>query len=263
MNRQTIQININSPWRARNGKAVAPVIIMVEGVHHGSHGAIYWASHILKENAPKWDGTPVCFNHPQIDGMPVSIRRMSKDHIIGYVRRPYFDEAKQGIRAEVEVNSGLLPQVCNLREVSAGVFADEQYGAGVWNGEEYRACSITMEPDHLALLTEQEGACSWEDGCGIRNNSRQLFEAAVTTYVNNLMKGENVMTEQEFLLPTTFIDNSERPVEDNEDITALQAGADKRGILLPTPLNERPESSDKTKWSGSGEEPLMPTQYNA
>ena len=260
MNRQTIQINIESPWRVAGQVAIAPVTIMVEGVHHGSHGPLYWASHILRENTPKWNGVPVCFDHPMANGQPVSIKRKSKDHIIGYVRRPYFDESKQGIRAEVEVNADLLTQVQGIREVSAGVFSDEQYTSGTWNGEQFEACSITMEPDHLALLTTQRGACSWEDGCGIRNNARQLFEAAITTYVNNLIKGVNTMPEQEILLPTTFIDNSKKP-EDNEDeksLIALQAEADKEGILLPTPLNARPVSADKTKWSGSGEEPLLP-----
>ena len=41
------------PWTIANGMMKAPVTLVTEGVHFGSNGAIYWAAHILQENAHK------------------------------------------------------------------------------------------------------------------------------------------------------------------------------------------------------------------
>ena len=40
-----------------------------------------------------------------------------------------------------------------------------------WNGEMYSGTMLEYIPDHLAILPDKSGACSWEDGCGIRLNS--------------------------------------------------------------------------------------------
>lgn len=173
--RSSFSVYLQSPWTIKDGKAVAPVTIMTEGVHHGSAGPIYWASHILRQNAAKWEGVPVVIDHPRINGESVSVKKMP-ERIIGYVRKPYFCESVKGIKAEIEIpsNHHQLSQIQNTTEVSAGAFTDEVYQAGSWNGENYHACSITMRPDHLALLPDGKGACSWADGCGVRVHQTKL-----------------------------------------------------------------------------------------
>jgi hypothetical protein len=56
-------------------------------------------------------------------------------------------------------------------EVSVGVFSDEDVEEGEYNGEQYSAIAKNHRPDHLALLPGGVGACSVEDGCGIRANN--------------------------------------------------------------------------------------------
>jgi len=60
-----------------------------------------------------------------------------------------------------------------LIEVSVGVFSDEEVEQGEWNGEQYMAIAKGLRPDHLAILPDMIGACSIEDGCGIRLNSNK------------------------------------------------------------------------------------------
>ena len=168
--REVIQIYIQEPWRTENNKAIAPVTLMVEGIHQGSIGPVYWPGHVLANNASKWEGTPVVLDHPvDEDGDPISIEQ-SDAEIIGHVRRPYFDSSVKGIKAEIEINAShpKLKQLQDIQEVSVGVFSDHTQTFGVHDGNHYSMSAITMEPDHLALLSELQGACSWADGCGIR-----------------------------------------------------------------------------------------------
>jgi hypothetical protein len=51
-------------------------------------------------------------------------------------------------------------------EVSTGYFADMEATNGVWNGAAYTGITRNIRPDHLALLPDEVGACSWVDGCG-------------------------------------------------------------------------------------------------
>jgi hypothetical protein len=55
-------------------------------------------------------------------------------------------------------------------EVSTGIFFDIEDVAGNWDGEDYDYIARNMRPDHLALLPEGQGACSYKDGCGVRAN---------------------------------------------------------------------------------------------
>jgi hypothetical protein len=43
---------------------------------------------------------------------------------------------------------------------------------GEFNGKKYESVARNMIADHLALLPNDEGACNWKDGCGIRANKR-------------------------------------------------------------------------------------------
>jgi len=201
MNRREIAVNIDHPWRVSNGKARAPVTIITEGVHVGSRGAVYWAAHILRENANKWEGVPITIDHPKINGDFVGVNKMPRDIIIGAVRSPYFDEAKKAICGTIEVDAALLPKIANIREVSAGCFADEVYTTGTWNHEGYGLCCVTMEPDHLALLPGGRGACSWEDGCGIRANAENDALREIAVNIFNALQGRETHSVGTLLPP--------------------------------------------------------------
>jgi len=51
-------------------------------------------------------------------------------------------------------------------DVSTGYFHRPARRAGRHNGERYEQVQTDLMPDHLALLPNERGACSWADGCG-------------------------------------------------------------------------------------------------
>jgi hypothetical protein len=64
----------------------------------------------------------------------------------------------------------LIPFLQNGGElqVSTGMLAGLDGVAGTWNEEDYVGGVNAIVPDHLALLPGGTGACSWDDGCGVR-----------------------------------------------------------------------------------------------
>lgn len=199
----TITINLESPWTVKNGKAVCPVTMIKQGVLAGSKGPIFWPAHILEKNAHKWENVPVVLNHPEVDGEQVSINHNeeTKAQIIGKVINPRFED--QAIKAEVEVpyNHPDIALIQSLKEVSIGVFSTETQTYGEHSGKEYMMSAITMEPDHLALLTDAVGACNFVEGCGLRTHELQTLQRAAE--------------KEEILLPTEF--NVNLDVEENDN----------------------------------------------
>lgn len=157
---------------------VVPVVMMVEGVHIGSHGPIFHRSEELSKFVESWNDIPVLIGHPQIDGVNVSARGLDvRDRHVGRIFNTHYDK---GLKAEAWLDEQRLLAISPstlgaIREgraidVSVGVFNEAEYTEGEWNGETYEAVARNYRPDHLALLPGERGACSWEDGCGIRLN---------------------------------------------------------------------------------------------
>lgn len=237
MKRTLLTVYLVSPWTIQNGYAEAPVIIMVEGVHNGSHGPIFWSAHILRANAHRWHNVPIAINHPMIDGKYVSINDRPGE-IIGHVVNPHFDEAKKALKATIRIpsNHPEIGRIQNIKEVSAGVFNDQTQSYGEWRGEGYYASAISMEPDHLALLPDCKGACSWEDGAGIRANremqeyEKQVWREAIREIIKQ--NGGSIMDDQ--VRPLGNLDTLQAEREQEKiNLNQLQKEADDKGMLLP------------------------------
>ena len=163
-----------------NGRAqiVVPAVMMKEGVHSGSHGPIYHVPEELKRFTAAWDGIPVMIQHPEQDGVNVSANspRVLETAVGRIFNTTYSDCLRAEVWIDVLKITSLDPDaLAYIRQgrpldVSVGVFTDEESTQGVWNGESYGSIARNYRPDHLALLPGATGACSWADGCGIRNN---------------------------------------------------------------------------------------------
>lgn len=161
---------------------VVPVIMMVEGVHEGSAGPVYHKADELGKVPGSWNGMPVVVNHPQKDGRFVSanLPDVIDQEIVGRVYNSEMDGDK--LRGEVWLDKERLEKISPQAfefindglplDVSIGVFTEDDYVTGDWNGEKYNAIARNHRPDHLALLPGGEGACSWDDGCGVRVNTK-------------------------------------------------------------------------------------------
>lgn len=162
--------------------AVYPSVILVEGVHHGAIGApTFYPLEVLEASAPHWNNIPVTINHPQDqEGAYVSAGspEVLSAWAVGKLLNSRFEDGK--LRAEVMIDlkkaaakhSTLINSLDRgvEMELSTGLFGEEVMEPGLWNNEAYETRLTAIQPDHLALLPDATGACSWADGCGVRAN---------------------------------------------------------------------------------------------
>jgi hypothetical protein len=59
-----------------------------------------------------------------------------------------------------------------MLEISTGLATEKAGNGGTFNGREYDAIAVNHKPDHLAILLDNQGACSIRDGCGLLTNQR-------------------------------------------------------------------------------------------
>ena len=182
--------NLRTETRNKKTYLVAPVVMMVEGVHCGSHGCLLHSIEELGKFPDAWNGRPVVIFHPERNGKAVSagIPDIDLTERVGTVYNTQVEGNK--LKAEVWLDEERLKEKSseayqyiqngNPMDISTGVFTDEENKEGTWNGEKYVGIAHNHRFDHLALLPNMEGACSWADGCGIRNNSIHKFKGGTS-----------------------------------------------------------------------------------
>ena len=162
---------------------VVPVVMMVEGVHSGSHGPLYHSIEELGKFPEAWNGMPVVIDHPEINGeyLSANIPDVIDARMVGRVYNTKVEGQK--LMAQAWIDEARLRQISSVVlaqieagepiEVSLGMFTEELVTEGEFNGEQYEAIARNHRPDHLALLPGGQGACSIADGCGIRANNKK------------------------------------------------------------------------------------------
>lgn len=163
---------------------VAPMTLIVPGVLSGSGGPIFYPLQNIAEDPTIWNNVPLTKNHPtNPDGSFLSARtpevlrdslgmvlnsRIENDKLVAEawfnidacnrVDSRIIANVKAGI--QTELSTGLVAEVLDLKE------------EGVHNGKTYtRQIGNGLKADHVAILLDEPGACSVDDGCGILNAS--------------------------------------------------------------------------------------------
>ena len=189
-----------------NGKEhiVVPVVMMVEGVHHGSHGPILHAKEELGRFPGAWNGIPITVGHPKRGSEFIGANepQVLDEQAVGRVYYTKMDGDR--LKAEAWIDEERIKEVSPLAlsyilekrplEVSVGVFTDDEPFNGRWRDEDYVAIAHNHRPEHLALLPDSTGACSWEDGAGIRvnqANNRRKFSMAKEEKIKVLLGMDN------------------------------------------------------------------------
>jgi len=146
---------------------VAPVVLLVEGVHDGSGGPVFYPAAELAKFAASWNSVPVTLGHPKdTEGEPISANspEVLSAYCVGYLFNVQFDPNGAKLRGEVWVDieaCAAKPEgpvvLATLRsgsgmEVSTGLWSEHDSVPGVWQGESYIATVFNYRPDHLALL---------------------------------------------------------------------------------------------------------------
>ena len=167
---------------------VAPMIILAEGVHEGSGGALYYPKEEVTKIPEIWNMKPVVVYHPQANGSPVSacdpiilsnrkvgvmmnsragkvkIKINNKEQEIDCIKSEAWLEEDRMDKVDERISKSIEKN--EMMEVSTGLFTDNESMDGEWNGEAYSTIARNYRPDHLALLPDLRGACSIEDGAG-------------------------------------------------------------------------------------------------
>jgi hypothetical protein len=185
-NKQKLNYEIKITTHEGKANLVVPVVMMVEGVHSGSQGAIYHSIEELGKFPESWNGIPVVIYHPKNDDGDY-VGANSPEVIEKYqVGRVYNTEVEgKKLKAEVwfdeeklnAISETTLLAVNETREieVSLGMFTENEEKEGTWHGEKYTAIAHNHRPDHLAILPDQVGACSCKDGCGLGANEIKVY----------------------------------------------------------------------------------------
>lgn len=160
---------------------VAPAVILVEGVHNG----VLYPAEQLGRHVRAWNGIPLCINHPKNEsGQYVSANEIGvwTDERMGWFFNAMYEAQLSRIRGEVWLDIERASRhpfghevMGKIRrgealELSTGLSGDLLPEEGTWHGEPYQGVFTNYRPDHLALLPQEPGACSFADGCGVRVN---------------------------------------------------------------------------------------------
>lgn len=196
---------------------IAPVVLIREGV---LNGYLYLAEEFGRY-AEAWNGRPVSLGHPQRNGEYVSANSVDiwANEVPGQLWNVVAetDKLKGEIWIDLEkaekIGAPALEVVENLRaaapmEVSTGLFADMEEATGTWNSKSYDGIARNIRPDHLALLPNEIGACSWEDGCGTPrvNQKGERMDEATSTNANTPVTNEMTLDDKATLVRRAFWD---------------------------------------------------------
>jgi len=177
----------NERLQGRDYLAV-PMVMITEGVHKGSNGALFYPGDELSKTPCVWNMKPVVVNHPEENGEGRSAcdPDVAENYQVGMIMNTRFDD-KGRLVAEAWVEPALAdavePRVMKaieneqMMELSTGVFVDKEFNPGEFDGEAYDAIARNYRPDHLAILPDKRGACSIDDGAGfMRNQAAEIDE---------------------------------------------------------------------------------------
>lgn len=224
---------------------IAPVVAVREKVLNG------WFlpyEEIAAFNGVDWEGRPLPVDHPKREGVPVTANLPSvmEADVIGRFHNVYVDATDRALKGEfwIEINRAnahaegpaIIERIETNKtlEVSTAYFCDIEQTEGEFNGEPYYGIQRNLRPDHLALLPNSIGACSWQDGCGgprvnqqLQVNSEDNMEK--TQLVDQLIANEKTPwrpAHREMLMELSECElkklagNSEQPKEEPKSLTA-------------------------------------------
>lgn len=162
---------------------IAPVVALRQGV---LNGALVLAEEYSKF-VEAWNGIPLPLGHPQAsDGAYLSCNtpellagcpgrffnaHMDGDKLVGEM---WIDiEQAKAIGGKALIAERRLENAEPI-EVSSAYFADTDQVSGEWEGQQYDRIQRNFRPNHLAILLDEKGACSWEMGCGAPRVNQEI-----------------------------------------------------------------------------------------
>lgn len=171
---------------------VAPLTMIVEGVLNGSQGPLFYPKEELEKATIAWNGTPIVLYHPTtgtakdpdvLNSSGLGTILNAKMDGAALKAEGWFDQQRLEAVAPsllTALNSGQKIELSTGLGIDAEVPTEEN---PQFNGKPYSHIARNHKPDHLAILPDQIGACSVNDGCGVFNvlnveNKKVLFKVS-------------------------------------------------------------------------------------
>jgi hypothetical protein len=173
---------------------VCQTVMGVTGVWAGSNGPLFYPADELSKGAHLWDGKPVVVYHPSLsDGGRAGSPSVFDRQRVGTVFSTKMKDGKLACQTWLDpqrlatVDPALLERIKRgeIVEVSTGLFTENDPTPGTFRGSQYVGIARRHIPDHLALLSQDKGACSVAMGAGLNRNAlhdpRQVLRAPQAT----------------------------------------------------------------------------------
>lgn len=156
--------------------SVFPSTMMVVGSHYPKverqtkPTSIHFSEDELQHSVNTWNGRPVSINHPEHEVTCNSPDTYNRQWV-GYVFNARYDKPNKSLKSELWIDNERGKIINDLvssgkqLEVSIGVFGKLNRAR---SNDPFDFDMANIVGDHLAILPNSKGACSWEDGCGIR-----------------------------------------------------------------------------------------------
>lgn len=237
---------------------VVPVVAIVEGILNNALVPMEEFARFVDA----WEGRPVPVTHPEINGEYVSANRLE-------IKEKYVIGTFQNVKAEANklkgeiwidiakaIKKGFSNLVENLKagktiEVSTAYFADVEEKSGEFGGQPFDSIHRNLRPDHLALLPNDKGACSVEDGCGTFQNALKEFStnlfAQLKKFTGHSSEADAVKKED---LVKAIIANKATQFIDKDEKTLLAMDEEVLKKMLP---NEEEQDPEEKNDEGDGE----------
>jgi hypothetical protein len=202
---------------------VVPVTMILEGVHAGNQGPIYYSEHELSKTPSQWNMKPLLLFHPKKGDTGTDLE-IYKNQAIGMIMNTNWKEGK--LKAEAWIDEYKAKSICpeilekinrnEPMEVSTGLFADCIKEDSYWNGERYELIATNLRADHLAILPNIAGACSMRDGAGLLMN-----QAYDQNRMECTMQVDTVQNPKTPIISDTLIKNEVSLQQLQEDLVVL------------------------------------------
>lgn len=153
---------------------VVPVVAIREQVISTDLGQHFVPANVISAAAPSWNDQPLTINHPPRELAFDDMLTWISEHAVGKLRYARFDPEKKQLTAEAWIKIEAATQAIvdqieagETMNVSIGCLSQIAPNVGQFNGRDYQGVMQSMFPNHLALLPNDTGACSLDDGCGL------------------------------------------------------------------------------------------------
>lgn len=191
-----------------NGRefAVATIRILQPQVLEGSKGKLYYPPDEIEKDYERWNGMPMVVYHPNKDGKNISARSpevMHKQEIGRIYNAKLTADHQLDVEGwfDVELTKKIDDRVWKSLqdgkriEISTGLYTKDEPAPtnSKYKDKEYTHVARNYQPDHLAILPDQVGACSIKDGCGVFNKD-VTFNSVPSSFQLNVHVADDVLT---------------------------------------------------------------------